>query len=135
MSKNHWAAESDSLELKNRELATQQVRRINDTLLKVRKISRDSQNSLPQCPVVVPDAPAAPAAPLHVQEIPPPFSRQDARRERDDSTDKFLIPEPKKSSVISDVFRKAFDLFEQECIQFKASRDPKSSVVKRWKLL
>lgn len=134
MSKNHWAAES-SIELENRELATQQVRRINDTLRKVRKISRDSQDSLPKCPDVAPVVVSASSVPLHVQEIPPPFSRQDTRRERDDSTDKFLIPEPKKSSVISDVFRRAFDLFEQECVQFKASRDPKSSVVKRWKLL
>jgi len=132
------------LEHENRELATRQVRRINDTLRKVRKISRDSQRMLrpvlettptPEIPISIVDSSLpSPLSFQRVHEVSPPYSRADTRRERDDSTDKFFIPEPQSSSIVSEVFRKAFELFEQECAEFKLSRDHNSPVVRRWKL-
>lgn len=133
MSKNNSALDG-SLEFENRELATRQVRKINDTLRKVRRISRESQASLSSVEPASVESPLTHKAPLRVQEVYAP-STKDSRRERDDSTDKFLIPEPKPASIVTDVFKEAFALFEQECIQFNATRDSRSPVVKRWKLL
>lgn len=127
MSKNNSALDG-SLEFENRELATSQVRKINDTLRKVRRISRESQA------VTATNSSVEPAVPLRVQEVYVP-SGKDSRRERDDSTDKFLIPEPKPASIVTDVFKQAFALFEQECVKFNATRDSRSPIVKRWKLL
>lgn len=129
------SAEDGSLELENRELATRQVRRINDTLRKVRRIVKESQVGLPATTKSEPPQTSHEVHSLRIQEISAPLSKHDLRRERDDSTDKFLIPEPKVTSLVTDVFKRAFDLFEQECVQFNATRDPRSAVVRRWKLL
>jgi len=129
-----------ALEKENRELATQQVRRINDTLRKVRSISRQSQQMLRPVfddGVTVSDTPTDPApamsAAVTIEEVVPP-RRLDPRRERDDSTDKLLIPEPALESPVSEVFRKAFEMFENECAQFRFTRSKNSPVVRSWKL-
>lgn len=119
-----------TLEKENRELASKQVRQINDTLRKVRRISRESQQGL--LPVL--EEPQDVNFPLAVQEVV--VSRtHDSRRERDDSTDKFLIPEPTLESPVSEVFRKAFEMFERECSQFRFTRGKNSPVVRSWKLV
>jgi hypothetical protein len=124
-----------ALEKENRELASKQVRKINDTLRKVRKISRDSQQMVR--PVLLEAVLPAPVEPesssVIVEEV---FSARgkDARRERDDSTDKILIPEPALDSPVGEVFRKAFEMFEAECTQFRFTRNKNSPVVRSWKL-
>lgn len=122
-----------ALEKENRELASKQVRKINDTLRKVRKISRDSQTMLR--PVL--DSQAAEsveaASSVVVEEVFVAKGR-DARRERDDSTDKILIPEPALDSPVGEVFRKALEMFEAECTQYRFTRGKNSPVVRSWKL-
>lgn len=113
-----------TLERENRELTSKQVRRINDTLRKVRSISRQSQQL------------TAEQAPLAVvtEEVASP-RRIDPRRERDDNTDKILIPEPTLSPSVSEVFRTVFEVFEKECAQFRYTRTKNSPVTRRWKLV
>lgn len=114
------------LERENKELATQQVKKINETLRKVRHISRESQRM-----------DAVRSTPPSVTEEVVSYSRMDSRREREDDTDQFLIPEPSRESTVSSVFSKAFELFEKECREhnFSKSRGTDSPVVKVWKLV
>lgn len=113
-----------TLERENRELTSKQVRRINDTLRKVRSISRQSQQLT---------AEQAPLAAV-TEEVASP-RRIDPRRERDDNTDKILIPEPTLAPSVSEVFRTVFEVFEQECAQFRYTRTKNSPVMRRWKLV
>ena len=119
---------SDVLELEreNNELATQQVKKINDTLRKVRHISRESQRM----------SAVSAEPPSVVEEVVVP-SLRDSRREREDDTGQYLIPEPSQESTVSAVFSKAFELFEEECRAFNFSRakGTDSPVVKKWKLM
>jgi type I site-specific restriction endonuclease len=120
------------LEKENRELASKQVRQINDTLRKVRRISRESQQMFQAVEEEKTEVSAAPV-PVTVQEVVVARPR-DTRRERDDNTDKFLIPEPALESPVSEVFRKAFEMFEEECAQFRFNRMKNSPVIRTWKL-
>ncbi len=122
------AVDVGAIERENRELATRQVRQINDTLRKVRRISRESQQLVPAV-----EPADEKSVPLVVQEIVAARNR-DPRREADDNTDKFLIPEPSLESPVTEVFRKAFEMFEQECSQFKFTRGKGSPVIRTWKL-
>lgn len=112
------------LELENKELATKQVKQINDTLRKVRHISRESQRM------------SAVSSHSVKEEVVLP-SRKDSRREREDDTGQYLIPEPSQNSTVSAAFSLALDLFEKECREFNFSRSSKtdSPVVKIWKLV
>lgn len=124
-----------SLEKENRELASKQVRQINDTLRKVRRISRESQQMVrPLLEEEVTEVNVLRAmAPSTIHEVVVARAR-DSRRERDDNTDKYLIPEPALDSPVASVFRKAFEMFEQECSQFKFTRGKNSPVIRTWKL-
>lgn len=117
--------DGSDLETANRELAFNQVRTINDTLRKVRRLSRQEVVSLEDV------RPTDPAPPMTSEEVMP--SKSDSRREREDSTEDILIPEPVRESRTSMVFRRVLELFEQECSQYNISR-PASPVVRRWKL-
>ena len=106
------------LEKENRELASKQVRQINDALLKVRRISRESKQAFKS---------------VAVAEDTSTDTEAD-HNERDDSTDRLLIPEPTLDSPVRDVFKKALDMFEKECTQFRLVRDKNSPVIRTWKL-
>lgn len=115
------------LERENRELASKQVRKINDTLRRVRSISK-------QLPDIRTTEPAPPPAQALVREEVVAPRRTDPRREREDNTDRILIPEPSLAPSVSEMLQKAFDLFEQECHKYPLTKTKASPVVRSWKL-
>jgi len=124
------------LEMENRELATRQVRRINDTLRKVRSLSKDSMRAVREAPAVADSLPVInpiPRAP--VQEVYGPRTKKDKRRE--DSTDQFLLPEPSSETTLSDLFTSAMGLLETECAGMNIALPgfAGSPVVRRWKIV
>jgi hypothetical protein len=125
-------ADARDLEQENRDLAQQQVRKINDTLRKVRRISRDSHRSFKAAQEALADV--TPATGFHmmttpvVEEVTIRVDSPDP-----DDTARFCIPEPSAETTVSAALTKAFEILEQEKRNFRPSLAP-APVVRRWKI-
>jgi len=131
---------SFSVERDNRNLATEQVRKINTVLRRVRRLNKDSQRMQRVDPGTLSSEPKvevkASSIPNVVEILPPSLARPVRRPSReDDATEDFLIPEPTDSSFVASAFRKAFEALEKEELQTRRKNGEGSAVVKTWKLL
>jgi hypothetical protein len=126
-------ADARDLEQENRELAQQQVRKINDTLRKVRRISRDSHKSFKAAQEAFADL--TPATGFHMMTTPVVEEvtiRVDPPADPDD-TSRFCIPEPSAETTVSAALTRAFEILEQEKRNFQPAVAP-VPVVRRWKI-
>lgn len=126
------AADARDLEQENRDLAQKQVRKINDTLRKVRKISRDSHHSLKA--IQAEDlADKTPATGFHMMNTPI-VEEVTIRGPSDvDDTARFCIPEPSGETTVSAALARAFEILEQEKRDLQPTMAP-VPVVRRWKI-
>lgn len=121
---------TDSMELENHELQQEQVRRINDSMRKVRKISRKSQS------LVVEDAVQAVRDSLSAEDNPGFYVESPGTIEHvvvEDDTGQFCIPEPDMKAVVTKALNQAFFLIDKERREFRSSKD--SPVVTTWRIL
>jgi hypothetical protein len=110
-----------TLEMENRALQQSQVRSINDSMRKVRRISRESQK-FARTPVVD-------GAGLYLESTGSIECVSSGVAEDDTG----CIPEPSVSALVTKALNRAFSLIERELKTFKASKN--SPVVKRWKII
>lgn len=109
------------IEQENRELQKKQVRKINDTLRKVRKMSKESHQRLQA-------ATATPGADASVAVVAAPVA--------DDDGGDFEIPEPSTLPVVTAALERAIHLVESEREDHNRSEKGRGSkVVKRWSIL
>lgn len=104
---------STTLERENKELQQTQVRRINDTLKRTRRLAME-----------VDEEPG-----VYVES---PGTTERAGSNGADDTEKFCIPEPDVSAIVTKAIDQAFHLIEKERQEFKPKKN--SPVVKRWRL-
>lgn len=124
-----------TLERENKELQQAQVRRINDTLKKVQRISRESQQ-FARTPLV-----EGAQRTISSEDEPGFYVESPGTIERGGSNGKngksdpegFCLPEPDTSAVVSRVIDQAFLLIEKERQEFRPKKN--SPVVKRWRII
>ena len=132
-----------SLEKGNKDLVNEHVRKINTMLRRVRRINKDSQRSMKP---VNPDeatmsAVSEPVAdvssvPNIVEVLPDSLVAPKRRRGNEDTTEKFLIQSPSKSSSpVADAFKRALVELEEEESQFRRDKGRGSPVVRTWKIV
>lgn len=127
-----------TLEQENQKLQQEQVRRINNTMRKVRRISRDSQRF---AKVTVVEEIEKRLTSTSAEESASFYVEKPNRIEhvgpngdgREDDTGEFCIPEPSASAVVTEALDQAFHLIEQERREFRANLN--SPVIKRWRII
>lgn len=119
-----------TLESENRKLQSQQVKRINESLRAVRRLSRKSQQRLEIAAVTdeIEEVMATDSPGFYVES-----SVKIDRFSRDDDTGQFCLPDPDENVKFDKVLERAFDFIEKERSSFKSK--PNSPVVKRWRLI
>lgn len=121
-----------TLERENKELQQAQVRRINDTLEKVQRISMESQQFARTAIVEeVQRTISAEEEPVFYVESPGTIERVGSNGKS--APGRFCLPEPDVSAVVSKVIDRAFLLIEKERLEFRPKKN--SPVVKRWRIL
>lgn len=132
-----------SLEKGNKDLVNEHVQKINTMLRRVRRINKDSQREMKpvnpeEATVSSTSEPVADVSsvPNIVEVLPDSLVAPKRRRGNDDTTEKFLIKSPSRSSSsVADAFKRALVELEEEESKLRRDKGRGSPVVRTWKIV